>query len=208
MITSDQSKYKLSRDKWRLNNPNYAKEYYLLVKNTPEFKEKARIRAKKWRDNNKEKEKITHSKWQKNNKDAVNKINKKWKDSNKEKYLSDRRQKEKRKRESDSFYKFSQNIRILISSSFKRGNKKIKKTTCTENIIGCSIDFFIEYILSKCPEGTELKDFKRFGYHIDHIIPISIAKTEEEIIKLNHYTNLQPLWWKDNLSKSNKLIKN
>lgn len=43
-------------------------------------------------------------------------------------------------------------------------------------------------------------------WHIDHIIPISSAKTEEEVIKLNHYTNLQPLWAKDNLKKGNKII--
>ena len=43
-------------------------------------------------------------------------------------------------------------------------------------------------------------------WEIDHIIPISSAKTENEIIKLNHYTNLQPLWKSDNRKKSNKII--
>ena len=42
-------------------------------------------------------------------------------------------------------------------------------------------------------------------YHIDHIIPVSIATNEEELLKLNHYTNLQLLYPKDNLSKSNQL---
>ena len=42
-------------------------------------------------------------------------------------------------------------------------------------------------------------------WHIDHIIPLASAKTEEEVFLLCHYTNLQPLWWSDNLSKGSKL---
>ena len=44
------------------------------------------------------------------------------------------------------------------------------------------------------------------GWHLDHIIPLSTAKTEEDIIKLCHYTNLQPLWAEENLSKGNKIL--
>jgi hypothetical protein len=39
-------------------------------------------------------------------------------------------------------------------------------------------------------------------WHIDHIIPLALAKNEDQLIKLNHYTNLRPLWAKDNLVKS------
>jgi hypothetical protein len=45
-----------------------------------------------------------------------------------------------------------------------------------------------------------------YGWHIDHKIPLSSAKTEEEAYQLCHYTNLQPLWAEDNLKKSNKLF--
>ena len=45
-------------------------------------------------------------------------------------------------------------------------------------------------------------------WHIDHVVPLASAKTEDEIYKLNHYSNLQPLWKIDNLKKSNKLINN
>jgi hypothetical protein len=43
-------------------------------------------------------------------------------------------------------------------------------------------------------------------WNIDHIIPISSAQTEEEIYKLNHYTNLQPLWWEENMAKGKKIL--
>jgi hypothetical protein len=41
-------------------------------------------------------------------------------------------------------------------------------------------------------------------WHIDHIKPLATAKTEKDVYELNHYTNLQPLWAKDNLSKGAK----
>jgi hypothetical protein len=43
-------------------------------------------------------------------------------------------------------------------------------------------------------------------WHLDHIIPLATATTEEDVIRLNHYTNFQPLWADDNLKKSNKII--
>ena len=41
--------------------------------------------------------------------------------------------------------------------------------------------------------------------HLDHIIPLSSAKDSNELIKLCHYSNLQPLWAVDNFRKHDKL---
>ncbi len=41
-------------------------------------------------------------------------------------------------------------------------------------------------------------------WHFDHKIPVSWANTEEEIIKLNHYSNFKPMWAYDNQSKGNR----
>jgi hypothetical protein len=44
------------------------------------------------------------------------------------------------------------------------------------------------------------------SWHIDHIMPLSSAQTTEEFNKLCHYSNLQPLWAHENLSKGNRII--
>ena len=64
------------------------------------------------------------------------------------------------------------------------------------------------WIESKWLEGMSWDNHTVNGWHIDHVIPLASAKTEEEIYKLNHYTNLQPLWWYDNLSKGKKYENN
>jgi hypothetical protein len=55
---------------------------------------------------------------------------------------------------------------------------------------------------------TKGMNWSNYGeWHIDHITPLAFAKTKEEIIKLCHYTNLQPLWAIDNIKKGSKIIK-
>ena len=58
------------------------------------------------------------------------------------------------------------------------------------------------YIENKFTEGMSWDNYGK--WHIDHIIPLNSAKTEEEIIKLCYYTNLQPLWASDNIRKKDK----
>jgi hypothetical protein len=77
------------------------------------------------------------------------------------------------------------------------------KRSKTNDILGIDFDGFKKHIESKFAEGMNWEN--RELWHIDHIIPISSAKTEEEVFKLNHYTNLQPLWAEDNYKKSDKL---
>lgn len=75
----------------------------------------------------------------------------------------------------------------------------------TFDIVGCSPEFLKEYLEKQFTEGMS---WELMGHHIhiDHITPLSSASTEEELYKLCHYTNLQPLWAQENLSKGNKII--
>jgi len=98
----------------------------------------------------------------------------------------------------------SHNLRALIYHSFSR--KNFKKYLKTETVLGCSLDDAKKHIESQFKDGMTWENQGMFGWHIDHKIPLASAKTIEEVIKLCHYTNLQPLWAKDNLSKSCNIV--
>ena len=92
-------------------------------------------------------------------------------------------------------------MRNFIYNSFTRcKNKKNKRT---EEILGCDIFLFRDYIKSKFKEGMTLENYG--DWQIDHIMPLATAKTEEDVIRLCHYTNLQPLWASENREKSDKI---
>jgi hypothetical protein len=82
----------------------------------------------------------------------------------------------------------------------------------TFEILGCSYEEFKSYIENKFESWMNWNNHGLYTgnysetWQLDHIIPISSAKTEEDIIKLNHYTNLQPLCSKINqIDKKDKL---
>jgi hypothetical protein len=107
----------------------------------------------------------------------------------------------------DPIFKQQCVIRSLIYSSFNRSLKGIyKKGKKTESILGCTIEEFIQHLQSLFTEGMTLENHGqgKGKWNIDHIVPISSAKTEEEIYKLNHHSNLQPLWWEENMAKGAK----
>jgi len=112
-------------------------------------------------------------------------------------------EKKKQRLENDPIARFKSRLRCLINNSFLYINHK--KLSKTSYIIGCSIDDFKIYMESLFSEGMCWGNHGTNGWHIDHIIPLSTAKTKEDILKLNHYKNLQPLWAADNIRKGNKI---
>lgn len=77
-----------------------------------------------------------------------------------------------------------------------------KKPSRTEMMIGCSFEDLKKHMESLFNDGMSWDN--KGKWHIDHIIPLSSAKTISEVISLCHFTNLQPLWAKDNLRKGKK----
>jgi hypothetical protein len=106
----------------------------------------------------------------------------------------------KERRNTDILYKLRIGVRVRIKQALN-GNFKRGKTI---DLLGVGIDELKLYLESKFTKGMSWDNYGLHGWHIDHIIPLSSAKTEEEFKLLCHYTNLQPLWSKDNWKKSNK----
>ena len=113
---------------------------------------------------------------------------------------------EKNKKKQREYVKKKYQNDILYSLKIKlngRLHKVLKKNNLTKNykfcdILGCNLQEFKLYFESKFTEGMSWELMGK-EIHIDHIIPLSSAKNEEEVLKLCHYTNLQPLWIKENL---------
>jgi len=93
-------------------------------------------------------------------------------------------------------------LRNLIRNSFRRGGYK-KFNISTEEVVGMNYNDFKKYLESKFLDGMSWDN--RGEWHIDHIVPLSSAKSEQELICLCHYSNLQPLWGEDNMKKGDKI---
>ena len=169
-------------------------------KKNPESEKKRSELSKKWYIENKEHHKELTKIWRKNNPEKVKEYSLKQRIKN-TKYGADYVRKRKEK---DPMFKFECGIRSNVRKSFKRGSNHFRKSSKTEAILGCTIEEFREYVKNKFTNGMTFENYGTHGWHLDHIVPISTAKTEEDIIKLNHYTNFQPLWAIDNLKKGKK----
>ena len=185
-----------------------SKEYY---KNNSE---KIKEQNKKNYYTNREKNKERRKEYYKNNYENIIRKKKEYYKNNLEKIKNEIKEYKKKnteffkeyynnKRNTDPLFKLSCNIRARLRVFLK--SKNMKKHNKTFDIVGCTPEFLKEHIENQFTEGMS---WELFGgsIHIDHIIPLSSAKTEEEIYKLCHYSNLQPLWAEDNLKKSNKII--
>lgn len=195
-------------------------EYY--EKNKPQILDS----VKEYKLNNLEKVKQSKLKYRLNNKKTIKLINKDYREKNRNRIKEyqhnnrdilkiKRRIYIKNKRINDLIFKLKHDTGNLIRISFNSNG--LKKNTKTQVILGCTFEKFKQHLESKFEswmnwdnKGLYNGNFN-YGWDVDHIIPLSSAKTEEDVIRLNHYTNLQPLcskinreikrgFWKSNLS--------
>jgi hypothetical protein len=166
---------------WYNKNPEYNRNYYI---NNTELINK---QNKKWYENNKEKHRENDKIWREKNIESVREYHNNL---------------IKHQRKTDPLKKLIFNVRGRVFNILK--NKIITKSKKTFDIVGCTPEFLKEHLERQFMEGMSWDNQGK--WHIDHKIPLSSAKTEEEIYKLCHYSNLQPLWAEDNLKKGCKIL--
>jgi len=101
----------------------------------------------------------------------------------------------------DPLYSLKKSIGSYISKVLK--SKNISKSFKSQETLGCSVLELKNHIENLFQPGMNWEN--RFEWHIDHIIPLDLANDIEEVIILNHYTNLRPMWARENIIKSNKI---
>ena len=194
---NNSDKIKEYKSEYNKNNPNteYHKEY--REKN----KELISQKRKDYYQKNKEKVKEKVREYTSKNREYVNQRKRENREKKKDEYNRKWREYVKNRKETDPLYKLICSIRNLISQSFKgQFTKKSKKTI---EILGCDFETFKKHIESQFTDDMNWYNYASY-WQLDHKTPISWSENEEDVYKLNHYSNFQPLFWKDNISKGNK----
>ena len=221
ILTEEQKeKNRLYQIEYRKANKDKRKEYReknkdIINQKTKEWYEKNKEvlleKRKSYREENKETINKQHKEYFKNNPDAkLKKIlrDKKYYSENKEK----RNEYRKEKRKTDPKYRLECIIRTLINNSFKRNG--FTKISRTYTILGCTFEEFKQHLETQFESWMTWDNYGlyngelNYGWDIDHIIPSSSAVTEEDVIKLNHYTNLKPLCSKVNRDIKRNILTN
>jgi hypothetical protein len=161
----------------------YGKEYRELNR------EKIRVRAAAYREKNREKLNARQIERQRANRESFNAYQ-----------LQYRLNRYK----TDPLYALQMTCRRRILCAMQKGG--YKKSTKTEALLGCSFEEFKAFLEAKFLPGMTWENRGKFGWHIDHVVPLSSAKDRDEMEKLCHYTNMQPLWAKDNHAKGAKML--
>ena len=160
-------------------------------------KEDIQITKKLYRDNHKEEIRISKKFYYASHKEEAQAYNKIYHASHK----GEARDRNRKRRKNDPIFRLKSSISNTIRRGFKTAG--LSKNKKSQEILECSFEDFVAHIENQFKEGMTLENHGK--WQLDHIVPISLAETIEDVIALNHHSNFQPLWKEDNCEKSDEL---
>lgn len=175
--------YKERVKEWKKNNPEKVRKNRAVEYNRRKVKRKEGKYSEPKRSINREMASRSEKLWRSKNKDKVRGYKKKY--------------------NSKLVARISSNLRVRLRQAVKNN----QKGGSAVRDLGCSVIEFKRYLESKFEKGMSWRNYGVNGWHIDHIIPLAAFDLTDfaQVKKACHYTNLQPLWAKDNLSKGAKI---
>jgi len=193
-----ETNYRKNNSKYQTWVKNYRKEYYLKhrAKILKEQKEYYTLNPdKKVEQNNRKRE------YHKKNKEYFKAHRQKPEVKKRNNFVAKSYQ--KNKRETNPLFK----IRMTLSSRLNHALKGGLKAANTMKLVGCSVEFLKQYLENQFKPGMTWQNHTVTGWHIDHIKPCTAFNLSdpEQQRECFHYTNLQPLWYDENIRKSNKV---
>jgi len=197
-----QSICKNCNKEYRIHNKDIASNYNKNYRknNKEKIKECKLVYSK----NNKTKIQENKKRYYKNNKDKIENFKTEYRKNNKGKILEAHNKYRKERYSNNLNYKISCILRSRLRHALK--SQGATKNIETLELIGCSIEEFKLHIKSLFKEGMTWDNHSFEGWHIDHIKPMASFNLSdtEELKECCNYTNLQPLWAFDNLSKGDR----
>lgn len=125
-----------------------------------------------------------------------------WRRKNPDRVYNQNKEYLKKRRQSDIAFRIRCNLRSRLAMALK---STVKSGSAIKDL-GCTIPELKQYLESRFVEGMTWENWSRSGWHIDHIMPLTAfdLSNRQEILRACHFTNLQPLWSKDNQRKGGK----
>jgi len=161
--------------------------------------------AKQSQEDNRDHRKQYLKNYKENNREKLLNSRRNYRECNRESFREYHRYYHKDRRKKDTLYRIKHNIRNRLWSAFQNTDWK---TEGSIKLLGADYETVKSHIESLFIDNMSWGNYGRCldgdcanYWHIDHIIPLNTASTKEELEKLCHYKNLQPLWAIDNLSK-------
>lgn len=193
-----------NKEKVRLYRKNYReKNKEKILNKSREYNNKNKEKRKKYFDENKEKIKLYKKEWTRKNKENKREYDKVYRKVNKKRIRARERIYVKNRLIDDINFKLITNLRSRIRDAVKMAKCNIKAGSAIKDL-GCNIDELKKHIESKFVNGMSWDNYGYYGWHLDHIKPLSSFNLtdRQQFLEASHYTNIQPLWAKDNIIKS------